>query len=685
MARKNLLKLITIAISLILYLTACNEVNLTGDEIAWSPDGKYMAFINVQTQKIFISRAKESDAELILVDEKIHPTQSLQWSESGDYLMYLKSQDDNLGVWVYNMATRSSSFLGNIASKKVDKTLRPTFLPQWEPDGEKILAVKKANNGNLQLIVTSPKNNFRKTIFECQCARIAAKWDRQSKAVYFSVHGAADNRKNGIWTLNLNRLNPDHIFHADNLAEISISQQGAQIAFSRLGISSDTKLNGVFIANMNCKNPKKIFETDQEIEKIEWSPDGQKLACVVTKDKKKNIFLIDVEAKKAIKLTFDNVLQYFGWKRSGNLFFTISYPEPLVELSGLRADEKEFSELNEAKKIEHQLICFNEKGFKKIGQNMIAYQENPDGSSHAFYKILKINILGDNVFLPTLMDSTGNLTFFAETAEQNIAATDEFLAKKQYENAFPHLNKYWGMDIRTNDLTKLLDIKTIFNSDKKDSLHIAQLTDAMIQGAFVRTIIALQGAGLNNTANTFLDGFANFSDQYFRQTGQKYDEMIWALITPYSRLHEFDRGISAIDQIMKLASFDSLSNSYLFFAQAIFLYKKSDYPMCIKKLLQSAQLLPVHKDEVEPYNMLLSFCLKNSNFKRISKTDELFSTLINRFPNGKGIEITYELMGDWFEKNMDKTSALNAFQKALILNPNESRLWQKIFNLEKRQ
>ncbi|NOZ62035.1 MAG: WD40 repeat domain-containing protein [Calditrichaeota bacterium] len=682
MKNKNLIKIIALVFVAVFYLTACNEITVTGNEIAWSPDGKYLAFVNLQTNKIYVSKADKTNEKIIPIDEKVRSAQFLRWSADGKFLMYLKSAQEKLEVRTYEMAGGKSQFVGKIAARKIDKTLQPTSPPIWETPDDQILFVEETGNGKLRLLSISAFGEAKKIIFEKRCQKISPVWVSRNKSILFSVEGASDRRSNGIWTTKSDDSRPTQIYRTENLFALKISPQGDQIGFAISDETSGAEENKIFVSDIQCKNPKRVFQTKQKIEQIDWSPDGQKIACVVSDDDKRNIFVVDAQKNQTVKLTFDNVQQYFGWQSRGKLYFTIRYPESLVELSGTRKDEKELNEIITGKEIKHQLICFDGKNFKKMGNNMVGINENPVSGKSAYYLIAKTNFLASEVYLMTVSDSLGDVRFFPESTEENLLTADQFLATGKNEKAIHFLNQYWGLNLRTGDLENFFGIDELFQPDKPDSVKLEKLTDALVDGAFVRSILALQRSGMNDRANAVIDQFANFASHYFAKNSQKYDEMVWSFIVPYSRLGQFELGSSTIDRFLKAAPLDSVSQSYLFFAQAIFSYEQKKYSLCVEKLRQSANLLPVSQNEVEPYNSLLTLCLKYTGFKDSPENRALFEVLTSRFPHGKGSEVTYELMGDSFAKNGRKKQALSAYKKSLIDAPNEARVWQKIFQLQ---
>ncbi len=682
MKKNNIFKIVLIVVVLVFYLTACKEVNFTGKEIAWSPDGRFLAFVNLQTSKIFITEPGNAEEKVSLVDEDASSAQFLQWSDDGSYLMYLKSQDDNLGLWVYDRANRKSLFVENVAFRKVEKVQHPVSVPKWEPSGNRISVVNFTKDGYMSLVTISPKDNSRKNIFKAHCENIIADWDPRDKSLLFSVRGDIDSKNNGIWLMNFEKVNPDQICRQEGISEFVVSPQSARIAFSVDGNADNSNLSKVFVLNNSSEKPVEIFETEQTIEKIDWALDGENLACVVSGDEIRNIFLVDITKRKSRKLTFDNVVQYFGWDNPHKLYFTIRYPETLVELSGIQEDEKEFNEIIKGKATEYQLVYFDGKNFKKVEKDIALFRQNPVTDAAAYYKISKVGFFDDELFLAAIKKASGEITFFPESSEESLAAADACLAMGKYENALRYLSHYWEADFRKDDIKELLKSDEVFDSEKPDSVRLEKLKEALMQGAFARTIIALQKSGLDDRATDFIDGFARFSSQYFEKTKENYDELTWSIIIPYSRIQENKSGISMLDRFLQSAPFDSQATSYLLFAQAIFSYEDGNCSACIEKLKQSQYLLPSKNNEVKPYNALLSFCLKNTGFKRKGEIDELFELLTHRFRNGKGIEMTYELMGDYFEKNGEKTKALKAYQKSLYYNPNDSRIWGKIFNLE---
>jgi TolB protein len=104
-------------------------------DLAWSPEGSWLAFSSGFDPSIYLVRPNGSD--LTRLTDNSGQDFGLSWSPNGDQLAYASNKDGDMEIYILDLAT--------LQEIKLTENDFSDQEPAWSPDGSKIAFIREAN------------------------------------------------------------------------------------------------------------------------------------------------------------------------------------------------------------------------------------------------------------------------------------------------------------------------------------------------------------------------------------------------------------------------------------------------------------------------------------------------------------------------------------------------------------
>ena len=295
-------------------LTSHGNVRRWGNELSWSPDGKYLAFLDQPENGksslsiwLFLLRLDTLDRTAVKTgcDTVFTPS----FSARGDYL-----------AW----ACRDTQATSSVNAQRLSdgRTLRLAQIEggiagmAWSGDGRRI--VFSSDSGNLWETSLDRLGDKQKLPFGHDALDIAVSPSAHRLAY---VQGLTNTN---IWRLDLLASPPKAgklVISSRQQIAPSISPDGSKVAFE----SNRTGFNEIWVCDADGSNPIQLSSFEVQVTGTpRWSPDGKWIAFDSRAGGEANIYLVDPQGGVPRKLEFDihgNSLP--SWSQDGKwIYFT---------------------------------------------------------------------------------------------------------------------------------------------------------------------------------------------------------------------------------------------------------------------------------------------------------------------------------------------------------------------------
>ncbi len=622
-----------------LLLMSCREEELTGDEFSWSPDGSKLAFVNIETRKLLVAEVSNNAlSQMIEIDSCQGDNAKIfapGWSNDGNYLIYTKFDGENFFINTIQLAGNKFLTKANFKTNLVTVYAKKVCFPVWSPAANRILYTRTVTSNLIQIVTSAPDGSDEKVVAEFKSEYSLPEW----------------------------------------------SPDGSGLVFSEQKIEKTDTTYILALIDSSGKNVRELNRERRSITKIDWSPDGRKLAFVEADNKHKNIWLLDVASLEKTRLTQDNVENCYGWNRANQLLFTVEYPKELVQLSGPAQDKMELSQLVHGLEKKNLLILFKNNKFKKLGNNIYSYHQQPTTRAQAFFKKTKLDLMEAEYYLPMIQWTDGSLEILAHSASENLRAVDEQILAGDFDRALWHLTRYWGINFNQSEFENFFAVAPFSDSAKMDSSKLEILLTGFHEAALTKTIYVLRHLKQTDRADWLREQFARLILYYIKHE-KNFDEFLWNVVGMFGKYNEFEMGIDEFELIEKSVGGDSLFRSYANLAQALLAQQLEKEAFVLEKIRGAVLLQPRQQEELEPYNSLLFLYLLEFDKFRYEKIVALFRTMLERFPDSRDAGKTYELLGDFLSQLGNRDQARAAYQAAILKQKNDNALWRKFFDLQ---
>ncbi|HEX9972581.1 MAG TPA: hypothetical protein VGD14_10975, partial [bacterium] len=125
-----------------LFIVSCKEDKPKGDEFSWSPDGKKLVLVNVESKELLLAELEDDQIKQITPIDSISGEKAKiympGWSRDGSYLLYAKSSKTALEILTYAFAENKLTRIDRISIDE-KKGIEGKVHVSWSPTMNRVL------------------------------------------------------------------------------------------------------------------------------------------------------------------------------------------------------------------------------------------------------------------------------------------------------------------------------------------------------------------------------------------------------------------------------------------------------------------------------------------------------------------------------------------------------------------
>ena len=697
-----IIKTILVGLIVMLFVASCKENKPKGDEFNWSPDGKKLAMVNVESNELLLLDIEGGKInKTTLIDSCSGEKAKIYlpgWSPDGRFLLYAKSRKTAVEIKVYCLDENKTHQIEYIPIDEKQGGNAKVFA-SWSPKANRILWLSWNSLAEHLLFSALPDGKDKKLLIKLIGEKVFPfpACSPDGEWIAYSVYLGDGYKNNGLWKMKFNGSENQLIFSTNEVTAFEWQPDGSNLAIVQKVVLRKTEEQGnsadpnyhykLSLIDSNGNNERILLEDKLQIVELGWSPDGKQLVFFEVQDDSRDIWIVNLSSKQKVKLNFNKVQNFYGWDGSGHVFYTTDYPEELVTQTKEQEEMREL--LASLKSVQKENLFFKCDNFrqKKIAENIFAFSLSTDASKAAFYKSFQPAILGEEIFFPVIDFDNARQFYPARTRGQHASAADACYLNEKYQDALDHLSQYWDMDLNSPDLKVKFDVDQVIGNmtTDHDSSQFVRIAVGLKNGALLRTVMTLRKLNQAENADWLFDQVKKLSLHIYsseQDKKDKLDEIFWTLMGNYSRYNEFTSGIQDLDRFLQSEKPDSSLITYVNYTQFVMAFENGEYDMALEKMKTAIEFLPKKLAELNDIADLLMLYRSNFSRRQEAMLVPILHQLINRFPNHKHVSQIYEMLGDLQLKRDRRDEALAAYQSAVVKEFDNHEIWDKILGIK---
>jgi Tol biopolymer transport system component len=274
---------------------------------AWSPDGRYLAFIRRTEVEngIFIVPALGGAERKLGRTEPTISTQAwpdcrLSWSPDGEFLAVVDrgSAQERLGIYAVSVDDGEKQRLTSPPESAADTA------PAYSPDGRALAFVRNASFNTGDIYVTNLTGGEpRRVTTDGQRVHSLA-WTADGSEIIFSSNRGGGF---GLWRIPVSGGQPEPVAGTgQNTYSPAISPKGDKLVYNVSVLDADIfRIGGLAAGALKTPETKLIFSTRQD-HSPQYSPDGKRIVFVSDRSGSEEIWVCEANGSSPVQLTFFN-------------------------------------------------------------------------------------------------------------------------------------------------------------------------------------------------------------------------------------------------------------------------------------------------------------------------------------------------------------------------------------------